>query len=228
VSSVDTSIGQGGTFAQGPASPVQPPGMGITTVPTFLSPPANLSAAFTSGSLVVLASFPPAGPIDGQQAILELPSTYDPVGGKKIRWAFAFNSGDAVWDFIGGPALYAEVQTSEGTASTVYAALTTAGPSIVLPRPGDYTVVHGAAMSASANGLVGYMSYDIGATGAVDADAASAGVGSATAVTIAAARAREKAGLTAVTLTAKYKGANQPGTATFASRWLKVTPVRIT
>jgi len=46
----------------------------------------------------------------------------------------------------------------------------TSGPSITLPLAGVYEVTHGAFMYMSA-AAVGYMSYAIGATAAVDADA---------------------------------------------------------
>lgn len=129
------------------------------------------------------------------------------------------------WEFIGGPPLYAEVQASEGTASAAYAALATAGPSVTLPLVGDYDVSLGAQASNSTAGAVAHMSYDIGGTGAVDADgprSTSSGAGA----DIAIAYTRRKTGLTAVALTAKYKQV-AGGTATFARRFISATPVRV-
>lgn len=141
-------------------------------------------------------------------------------------WHFKYNLTSAKWDFAGGPPLFSEVVTSESTISVAYAALATAGPSCALPFAGDYDIEIGCDVNANTAGITASMSYDIGGTGAVDADRLrhlepSAGNTNAEAV----ARATRKTGLTAVTLTAKYKtGAN---TSFFANRWMRVSPVRV-
>lgn len=175
---------------------------------------------------VALGSFPPASPQDGQLVSLILPSTFDPVGGKNIRWECEYDATNAVWH-VRGVDLYAEVQTAESTATGVYTALATAGPSISLPRPGDYIVTVGSFINpAAAGNLTANMSYDIGGTGAVDADSVewqSSGGGVGSSMT----RSREKTAIAAsTTLTSKYKAGGAG--ATFAFRYMRVTPLRIT
>jgi hypothetical protein len=118
--------------------------------------------------------------------------------------------------------LFDEVTTHEATANAGYTALATAGPSIVLPSWGGLWIVEVGAtigLTSAGNGL---MSYDIGGTGAVDADAYQAASPSGTCS--AGSRARKKnAG--AVTLTAKYRAA--AGTPSFGGRWIRATPVRV-
>lgn len=143
-----------------------------------------------------------------------------------ILWHLGYESGETTykWRSLGGcRPLHSEVTTSESTTSATYAALTTAGPSIALPRAGDYDVEHGGNITAQGN-IAARMSYDIGGTGAVDADcvrvdAPSASGGAST------ARRRRKAALTSVTLTSKYK--TSTGTSVFEARWISVSPVRI-
>jgi hypothetical protein len=163
------------------------------------------------------------GTVAPDEVYLEVDST------NGIQWHLGYESGEPTykWRFLGGPPLYAEVATAETTASAVYAALATAGPAVAVPRAGDFDVEHGAMHYTTANGGAGtYMSYDIGATGAVDGDAVlnaqATGVNSAV---VSTARKRRKAALTAVTLTAKYRASG--GTGQWQNRYLTVTPVRL-
>lgn len=148
-----------------------------------------------------------------------------------VEWALKYKSAEPTykWRFLGGPPLYAEVATNESTASATYAALATPGPSVVVPRSGDYVVDHGywAQGTGSITGE-SYMSYDIGGTGAVDADAVIAGVSAGgTLAEASGMRRRVKSGLVAAaTLTGKYR---VPGAATmnFGNRWLSIIPRRV-
>jgi hypothetical protein len=164
-------------------------------------------------------SGPPSSPQDGDIWIAE------DVGGENsgVAWQFIYNSDSSSaykWEFIGGAPLISEVAASETTVSTTYAGLTTAGPSVAVPRAGDYDVFVGCAMSV----LGCSMSYDIGGTAAVDADRAQTpAIGSLQIVDVN--HERRKTGLTAVTLLAKYK--TQSGNAIFANRYMKVRPVRV-
>lgn len=136
------------------------------------------------------------------------------------------------WLFIGGPPLYAEVTATQTTTSTTYVALATAGPSVTLPRAGDYDIAIGARISQNAETRAALMSYDIGATGASDADAidyfgGDSYDGANGTVTAPLTRERRKTGLTAVTLTSKYRAGGSGGTASFSGRWMRVTPIRL-
>ena len=162
----------------------------------------------------------PSSPVDGDIHVYPADTT------NGVMWQFMYRTAPNDWEFIGGSPLYAEVVTSESTTSTTYAALATAGPSIALPFVGDWIVETGAGIASNTDNSVGYMSYDIGGTAAVDADAffAQRGTGLIYAHNM---RRRRKTGLTAVTLTAKYKVV-VASTQTFVNRWMSVTPVRHT
>lgn len=162
---------------------------------------------------------PPGSPLTGDIWIL-----VDNATTPTFTWLLRYNaaSGNAdKWEALNGSA-FAEVATSEVTSSTSYVALTTAGPSITIPRPGVYVIEVGARMfNTTVNS--DYMSFDIGATAAVDADAATGGDSAnphahnaVTQKTIAAA---------STALVSKYKSAT--GTATFAKRYMRVTPMRV-
>ena len=180
---------------------------------------------YTGSSWKVLSDPPTFGtsdfgsltPFDALRVVLAVDTT------NGINWEFKYRSGSASsykWEYVGGAPMFAEVTTSETTSSLTYAALATAGPAITLPRAGDYLVEIGARVVAPAS-TTAYMSYDIGGTGAVDADAVIITNADATIT-----RVRVKTGLTAVTLTAKYKLSAANATS-FANRWMKVTPIRV-
>lgn len=152
---------------------------------------------------------------DGEEVYLEV----DAANG--VLWHLIYETQEPTykWRYLGGPALDSQVATTEAQSNAAYAALATAGPSVALPRSGDYDVVHGAAVTG---GDIGMMSYDIGATGAVDADAVKIGF----ADTASFMRTKRKTALTSVTLTAKYKRTSG-GNASFGERFLQVTPIRL-
>lgn len=136
------------------------------------------------------------------------------------------------WEFIGGSSLYSEVATEEvygpSGSSDTFGDLATVGPSVALPLAGDYDVQAGC--RGHVNGVAGFsmMSYAIGGTAAVDADAlvANEPAGDHTSPK-SMARWRRKTGLDAVTLTAKYRNNNTTVAGAFSARWIAVTPVRV-
>lgn len=167
----------------------------------------------------------PGLPVDGQEFIL-----VDSTSAPTYAWRFRFNNAKASnkWDFIGGSSIYAEVTTDEATTSSTYAAMTTAGPSIAVPVAGSYVVEIGAYLGSGNSSVTAFMSYDIGATGAVDADAIKVATWASMPGDLRAneARARVKA-LTAVTLTAKYKCSVGGNNCKAADRWMRVTPIAV-
>lgn len=161
----------------------------------------------------------PGSPVNGQPFIFT-----DSLTAPTYYWHLRYNSTTTKWHFIGGIPLFAEVTATDSTTSTTYAALTPAGPSITLPLAGDYDVEIG--FRGGPND--GFMSYDIGATGAVDADAVRNPTASGLVGTMSVARARRKTDLSAVTLMAKYKwGASGGANTNFADRWMRITPIRM-
>ena len=110
----------------------------------------------------------PGSPADGQEVIL-----CDDVSNPTYAWRFRYVAAKTSnkWVFIGGPPKIAVVPTAEATSSATYVALATAGPSFTIPVAGDYIITVGSLINPGAT--VGSIhSYDIGATGAVDANGA--------------------------------------------------------
>lgn len=177
---------------------------------------ANLVPASTVTSL-------PGSPTPGQEVFYVSETTF------RGLWHLKYDDTEDEthkWKYVGGPPLYAEVTTDQSTASGTYAALATAGPSIALPLAGDYMVTTGfLGYNNTAGAWFNKMSYDIGGTAAVDADAVSVAGDNATAIQDSASRTRRKTGLSAVTLTAKYRVSG--GTGNFLERWMSVLPVRV-
>jgi hypothetical protein len=187
--------------------------------------PAYLASTSASASSTTTTSGTifPTSPADGNIFVYLADAT------NGVNWTFKYNAGSASsfkWEFIGGPSLYAEVTTGEARTNAAYGALTTSGPAIALPFAGDFDVAIGFAGSDATAADAGYMSYDIGGTGAVDADLVEVTSTGASAMWdyTSVSRVRRKTGLTAVTLTAKYRTGG--GTCTFKNRWIAVTPVR--
>lgn len=145
-------------------------------------------------------------------------------------WELSYDGeGEYPWKKIGGPPLFAEVTANESRENTAYGALSTAGPSITLPLKGDYDIKVGAKVAAvGGEQTQAHMSYDIGATGAVDADSYSLAGNVYAANTTdgpSGSRLRRKTGLTAVTLTAKYRTTKKG--AFWENRWISADPIRV-
>lgn len=175
--------------------------------------PVTATNAFGAGPTTTATL--PTGAVNGQDFYYQLGS-----GGGV--WHFKYNLSSGKWDLAGGAPLFAEVVTSETTASVTYAALATAGPSVTVPFVGDYDVEIG--FGGNNAGGVAIMSYDIGGTGAVDADFVISATNGAN--TNHGSRTRRKTGLAASTaLVSKYRA--NAGTGTFRDRWISVLPVRV-
>jgi len=95
----------------------------------------------------------PASPVDGQIHNLIVDAT------NGIVWTFRYNAGSASaykWEFLGGHPLRAEIATSEPINGTgAWTNCATAGPDIVVPRPGDYLADVRAGLSATTSTAVG-------------------------------------------------------------------------
>lgn len=211
--------GQSGDFAKGVSGvanvyDTSPAGLGLS--PAYLASASASASSSTSTSGTIF----PTSPADGEVFI------YTADGTNGVKWAFQYDSSQPTykWVFVGGAPLSSQVDTSESTTSATYAALATAGPSIIVPFAGDYDVLTAARFSASGDG--GSMSYDIGGTGAVDTDAISgqSSIGSAFS---SASRIRRQTGLAAVTLTAKYKRDAGASPLIVDSRRMALFPVRV-
>jgi len=171
----------------------------------------------------------PASGADGDRYLL-----VDSVTAPTYGWLFQYVAGisDAYkWQFIGGDPAFAEVVAQESPNSASYVALATPGPSIVVPRAGIYLVEIGFYMfnNSVGGGFAQYMSYDIGATPASDADSTGAVMVNITTVaSFPVSRVRAKT-ITAgpTTLTAKYRQNSPSASYPFSQRWMRVTPKRV-
>jgi hypothetical protein len=160
----------------------------------------------------------PASPTDGQEHIL-----VDSLTAPTYAWHFRYVAGitDAYkWVFVGGAPLVSEIAVNE-TMTGAYGNLATVGPTVTLPRAGNYLIGLGAHITnATAAGTPTWMSFAIGAAAAVDAD----GINWDGAYQPGISRWLPKNGLAAVALVAKYRS---NGTGHFRARWLAAQPVRV-
>lgn len=173
----------------------------------------------------------PGSPVDGDEAIL-VDSTTNP----SYQWRFRYNGSSTSsykWEYVGGTPGYAIVTAvgaggGESTASDTYTALTTAGPTFTIPRAGDYQISIGFTGGNGNSTCNALMSFDIGATGAVDADKCNATYSASTTSFPSVYRTISKTGMSAsTTLTAKYRRDGSAGTGYFWNRWISVVPVRV-
>lgn len=144
-----------------------------------------------------------------------------------VYWHLQYDGfGTYPWKFIGGSPLFSFVATSESRSTASYGDLTTSGPSVSLPVPGDYMISHGCGMATANVTQVGAaMSYQIGASAATEAEAVSSQVVSP-GFNYSLSKTMRKTGLSAVTLLAKYNSKNGVAVS-FSDRFLSATPVRV-
>lgn len=167
----------------------------------------------------------PGSPANGDEAIL-----VDSTSAASYIWRFRFNSSRATnkWEFVGGAPGFVETATNETTTSASYANLSggATGPSFAIPIAGDYIVAIGYTGGNNNGTQTDWMSYDIGATGANDNDGIQfKQAGAANNQIESLSKAQKKTGLTAVTLTCKYKTTGN--TASYAKRFISITPVAV-
>lgn len=195
---------------------------------------ANAIVAFDSNRQIWLLSWaggspggsygtiPPTNPQDGDEWLL-------PVG-NGVLWRFRYNAGSASsykWEFIGGSPLAATVLTSENTSSTTFVDLPLgAGPSVTVPREGEYFVKHGMDGQNTTVNTWATASVRFGSTAPIATDQVTVG-GQAV---IEAAVSRELP-IKTLTLNDVVKQQYQRGgtgpTVTFKERWLSMSPVRV-
>lgn len=162
----------------------------------------------------VAATALPSSALAGQEVYLQTAAMA--AMSPPVKWLLRYDG--SRWLPVSCPPLFAEVPASEATASTTYVALATPGPALSVPVTGDYDVEIGATMA----GGNPWMSYDVGAAAAVDAD------GFVHAAAFAAGnRPRRRLALAAgTTLTAKYRN-SAAASGNARERWMRATPVRL-
>lgn len=146
-----------------------------------------------------------------------------------VFWQLLYDGvGTRPWKVIGGSALVAVVDTAQARTTTGYGDLTTVGPDITVPLLGDYDVQVGCFVFTTTAGDASFMSYDVGGTTAVDADAARQQDNdtSFTGKSIVSELRRKTSVAASSLIRSKYKPQNTDG-ATWSNRWLSVMPVRV-
>lgn len=170
-----------------------------------------------------IGTSPPGSPQDGQLQVLT-----DVVANPAYTWAMRYNAAAARWEFVGGTPARAAVATSE-TTTTIgsYVNLATVGPRFTVPRPGDYLVRFGCTVldtAADSQILMGVGVGDFAAPALVEARGHIStanyhlSIGGEGVLTGLAGGAE---------IRAKYLH-TIAGTLTVLSRYLDVTPIRVT
>jgi hypothetical protein len=184
-----------------------------------VNPSTGVTPPAVASTIVGIGTSLPTSPTDGQEYIL-----VNSLTAPTYSWRFRYVAGitDAYkWVFVGGAPLLSEIAVNE-TGTGAYGNLATVGPTITLPRAGNYLIGLGAHITnATGVGTPTWMSFAIGAAAAVDAD----GINWDGAYQPALSRWLPKNGLAAgVALVAKYRS---NGTGHFRTRWLAAQPVRV-
>jgi len=200
----------------------------IATMTTSVRPtpwpgsPNNLIPAVTSAQLTAIT------PYDGQLVRLIVDATAG------IEWTLAYRAASASaykWEFVGGPSLRSEIFTDETWTTTAVWADVGAGPKIVLPRSGEYRAQAGATIYTASVSDTHYLSIHSAGTGG-----SNGGIGPVYyALTNAAANWYMSAFFQGHTTPGCPAGSdlrvrhqhNIAGTAHAASRWIEITPVRV-
>jgi microcystin-dependent protein len=201
-------------------------GGGSTNILTIAASRLDGSSAYTAPMFV---SSLPVSPADGQEVYYLADAT------NGIIWHLRYRAaapGSYKWEFVGGPPLFSAVDTDQvlGPTATAYQDLATVGPSIALPLAGDYDIELGCRIWMNGNNGAAWHSYAIGGAAPLDSDAIEYFSGNSNwppTVAPHSALLRRKTGLSAVTLTSKYKVSNAPSATDFYKRWMKATPVRV-
>lgn len=174
------------------------------------------------GPALILAL--PTSPYDGQECYLLVDAT------NGIIWHLRYRvTSPSVykWEFIGGGALIAKVNTTEVRTNTAFGDLATVGPQVTAPLAGDYEIDHGAGLAANLAGIAAIQSVQIGATVAVDTDScyvmntSTSGTGNY----ISAATSITKTITAAATVVKTVY--RSTGTLNAQHRWLKLRPIRV-
>lgn len=148
-----------------------------------------------------------------------------------LRYRNAFNGGNATfpWEAVGTNVITDEqvgTATTTGTAYTTALASGTAGPRITVPLRGDYIVTIGCNSYNNTNAGGAYMSYSIGATGAVDGDSIQNYAATTATVSQSMQSTRKKLDIASGSeLLSRYRVLT--GTGTYEKRLMCIQPVRV-
>lgn len=145
-----------------------------------------------------------------------------------VIWRLRYIASLDKWAFMGGDPLTDYVAAADNTASNGYTDLSggSLGPAVTVPLAMTCRVQVGSHQWNNDAGGGAFMSYDVGATGAVDADAVEM-PSFATDYTPAVSPIIEKNVAALADIVGKYKRTGGSGFAAFKKRWIRVEPVLI-
>jgi hypothetical protein len=179
-----------------------------------VSHPPLISAATLAG----LGSVP-----NGYEVYLQADAT------NGVNWHLRYNSGSSSaqkWESIGGgPPIIATIDAPQTNSLTTYSDLGTVGPSIIIPRTGDYDVTQYAIYSGNDQGFISLSGAGITVG---DAEAATSGnLGFLGSAHYEVLQRRKRYSLTGGgTLKMMYRGISA-NPRTWSYRQLSITPVRL-
>jgi len=167
----------------------------------------------------------PGSPADGQEVY------YVADAANGIVWFLRYRAaatGTYKWEFLGGPPLYAELNTQETfTVGSQWTDTATPGPQLTLPLAGDWMTTGGASFSpAPTSGF-----WNVGAAPKFGAAAVSGvpltAFGANGTMNVAGSRVRRDTGIAAGTVVKLQGNVTITGPVTWANRWLAITPIRV-
>lgn len=182
-----------------------------------------------AGQYITVAEFAQIiAPTDGQEVYIIVDAT------NGVIWHFRYNAGSGSsfkWEFLGGPALMAVIEQAEGTYETTtsgtYVDLTTVGPSVTVPRAGDYFIHFGAQASLPAtSGQGANMSIKLGASAIANAERVLGQSVAGVAQPFSLARTMKRTLAINDVLKAMYR-ADAGSAAGFNDRFVSAIPIRV-
>ena len=183
---------------------------------------AQDTAALVGQFLAVVTTLP-SSPVDGQRCLFLADATDGVVWDLRYR---AASASPYKWELVGGSNLHEQVDAFESTFSASAVDLLTVGPSLTLPRAGEYDFTMSAVQGNGSSGTGGSVWLAInGAVGNADAmDRKSATANSQEAVTLTRPVRKVIATPGAVV---KLQYSTASGQANFGQRVLQARPVRV-
>ena len=182
-------------------------------------PVAQLPGATGAVPTFTFSATPPGSPAEGDLWYLPADAT------NGVVWMFRYRAASASafkWEFVGGDPLFSEVAASQSTASTTYVSLATAGPTIAMPRSGDYLLRYGAVCAPQAAGA-GLMSPLVNGIAGTPADGHCVQQGVVGSINVARERVFQNATVGSIIMQYRSTGP----TVFWDVRWLTVTPIRV-
>jgi hypothetical protein len=165
---------------------------------------------------------PPGSPVDGQFWLLPADAT------NGVQWMFRYNAGSASaykWEFVGGAPLSHEVAGDESTTSATYVDLGTLGPTVTVPRAGDFMVAFGCGMYNLTAAASAFIAPKRGAAVTSDNDASQWDIPTAAKLGVLMRTIRIVGLAASDVVKLQYRVGSGQGQ--FRNRWLNVTPIRV-